>query len=389
MSSKRAGSHGLSTKSTLFEIMMNRGISVFVLILWSLAGMGPMVSASRIKDLTQVEGARSNQLIGYGIVVGLAGDGDSQLKYTIQSVSNFLKRFGVVVDPATIRGDNMAAVMITAEIGPFARPGSRIDVTVSSIGDADSIHGGVLLQTPLVGADDVVYAVAQGPIAVGGFLEGSGGAGGATVQKNHPTVGTISSGAIVERRIPTSIIQGNRLNLTLLHPDFTTSARIARSINDLFPGIARAEDGASVSVKLPPQFAGQETNFIAAIGTLEADPDTPAKVVINERTGTIVATNDVRVSRVAISHGAITITIASDLTAVQPNALGQGETAILPETNVNVTEVQGGFEILDEYPSIERLTNALNALGVTTREMMSIFQTLKQAGALQAELIIQ
>jgi len=368
---------------------MNRRISIFALGLWIFSYLSPFATASRIKDLTQVEGARSNQLIGYGIVVGLAGDGDSQLKYTVQSVSNFLKRFGVVVDPDTIRGDNMAAVMITAEIGPFARPGSRIDVTVSSIGDADSIHGGVLLQTPLVGADDVVYAVAQGPIAVGGFLEGTGGAGGATVQKNHPTVGTISSGAIVERRIPTSIVQGNRINLTLLHPDFTTAARIARSINDLFPKIAMAEDGASVSVLLPSQFIGQETNFIAAIGSLEADPDTSAKVVINERTGTIVATNEVRVSRVAISHGAITITIASNLDAVQPNALAGGETAILPDTNVNVTEVQGGFEILDDYPSIERLTNALNALGVTTREMMSIFQTLKQAGALQAELIIQ
>lgn len=368
---------------------MKQRFSVLFVFLW-VACLGAFhVHASRIKDLTQIEGARSNQLIGYGIVVGLAGDGDSQLAYTVQSVSNFLKRFGVVVDPATIQGDNMAAVMITAEIGPFARPGSRIDVTVSSIGDAESINGGVLLQTPLVGADDVVYAVAQGPIAVGGFLEGSAGPGGATVQKNHPTVGTISSGAIVERRIPSSIVKGNRINLTLLHPDFTTSARIARSINDLFPNIARAEDGASVSVRLPAQFSGQETNFIAAIGSLEANPDTAAKVVINERTGTIVATNEVRVSRVAISHGAITITIASDLDAIQPNAFADGETAILPDTDVNVTEVQGGFEILDEYPSIERLTNALNALGVTTREMMSIFQTLKQAGALQAELVIQ
>ncbi len=347
------------------------------------------LQATRIKDLTQIEGDRSNQLIGYGIVVGLAGDGDSQLSYMVQSVSNFLKRFGVVVDPTSIQGDNMAAVMITAEIGAYARPGSRIDVTVSSIGDADSINGGVLLQTPLVGADDVVYAVAQRPIAVGGFLEGDGGAGGASVQKNHPTVGTISSGAIVERRITSTIVKQNRINLMLLHPDYTTAARIAKSINDLFPGIAQAVDGASVQVRIPNGFQGQETNFIAAIGSLEANPDTPARVVINERTGTIVATNEVRVSRVAISHGAITITIASDLDAVQPNAFSDGETVILPDSDVQVTEFQGGFEILDEYPSIERLTNALNALGVSTREMMSIFQTLKQAGALQAELIVQ
>jgi flagellar P-ring protein FlgI len=280
-------------------------------------------------------------------------------------------------------------VMITAEIGPFARPGSRMDVTVSSIGDAESIQGGVLLQTPLVGADDVVYAVAQGPIAVGGFLEGAGGPGGATVQKNHPTVGTISNGAIVERRIPSTVVKGNRINLTLLHPDFTSAARIARAINTVFPEIALAEDSSSVSVTVPPRFIGQETNFIAAVGAIEASPDTPARVVINERTGTIVATNQVRVSRVAISHGAISITIASNLDASQPGALSQGETAILEDTNVNVTEMEGAFEILEEYPSIDRLTNALNALGVTTREMMSIFQTLKQAGALQAELVIQ
>lgn len=385
MFSEKAGSPVLLIRSTHSDYLMFRNHIIFILVV----GLVCAASGSRIKDLTQIEGARSNQLIGYGLVVGLAGDGDSQLSYTVQSVSNFLKRFGVVVPPSSIQGDNMAAVMITAEIGAFARPGSRLDVIVSSIGDAESLNGGVLLQAPLVGADDVVYAVAQGPIAVGGFLEGAGGPGGATVQKNHPTVGTISSGAIVERRIPTSIVQQNRINLVLLHPDFTTAARISKSINDRFPGISLAVDGASVSVKIPPPFIGQVTNFIAAIGTLEANPDTPAKVVINERTGTIVATNEVRVSRVAISHGAITITIASDLDAVQPNPFASGVTAILPDTDVTVTEFQGGFEILDEYPSIERLTNALNALGVTTREMMSIFQTLKQAGALQAELIIQ
>ena len=364
-------------------------MSIRIITLLALIGIVSSASASRIKDLTQIEGARSNQLIGYGIVVGLAGDGDSQLSYTVQSVSNFLKRFGVVVDPATIQGDNLAAVMITAEIGAFARPGSRIDVTVSSIGDAESLNGGVLLQTPLVGADDVVYAVAQGAVAVGGFLQGSGGAGGATVQKNHPTVANISGGAIVERRIPSTIVKQNRINLLLLHPDFTTASRISKSINDLFPKASQVVDGASVSVEIPNTFVGQESNFIAAMGMLEANPDTPARVVINERTGTIVATNEVRISRVAISHGAITITIASNVDAVQPNPFGNGETAILPDTDVKVTEVQGGFEILDEYPSIERLTNALNALGVTTREMMSIFQTLKQAGALQAELVIQ
>ncbi len=355
-----------------------------------MVALSPAVSASRVKDLTQVEGARDNQLTGYGIVVGLAGDGDSQLSYTVQSVSNFLKRFGIVVDPGTIQGGNMAAVMVTADIGAFAKPGSRIDVTVSSIGDAKSINGGVLLQTPLVGADDVAYAVAQGPIAVGGFLEGTGGAGGATVQKNHPTVGRISGGAIVELEIGTEIVAQDMIRLILQHPDFTTAARISKAVNDVFPSSCHPIDSATVSVRVPPTFKGQETYFIAAMGSLEVTPDTKARVVINERTGTVVATSEVRISRVAISHGAITITIASNVDAVQPNPFSPGgQTVVLPDTNVQVTEMQGGFEVLDDYPSIERLTNALNALGVTTREMMSIFQTLKQAGALQAELILQ
>jgi flagellar P-ring protein FlgI len=362
---------------------------VSILLLLAALSVVSGVHGSRIKDMTRIEGDRSNQLVGYGIVVGLAGEGDSQLSYLVQGVSNYLKRFGIVVPPGSVQGDNTAAVMITAEIGAFARPGSRIDVMVSSIGDAESLHGGVLLQTPLIGADDVVYAVAQGPIAVGGFLQGQGGAGGATVQRNHPTVGTISGGAIVERRIESTIVQQGSISLLLLQPDYTSAARISRSINDLFPGISHAVDASTVSVQVPSPFVGQETNFIAAIGNLESRPDIPARVVINERTGTIVATSEVRVSRVAISHGAITITIASNLDAVQPPALSGGETVVLPDTNVQIVEKQGGFEILDDYPSIERLTNALNALGVTTREMMSIFQTLKQAGALQAELIVQ
>ena len=345
--------------------------------------------ASRIKDVTTIEGGRDNQLIGYGLVVGLAGVGDSRLTYTLQSIANSLERFGITVPADTVKSDNVAAVMITADIGPFLRPGSRIDVMVSSIGDAESLQGGVLLQTPLIGADGMVYAVAQGPVAVGGFVGGSGGPGGATVQKNHPTVGVITGGAIVEREIQTQILADNGLNLLLLNPDFTTAVRTADSINSIFPGIAIANDAASVNVRVPELFRGQEVNFLAVIGSLEVQPDTMARIIINERTGTIVATQSVRLSSVAVSHGALVITISSSLGVSQPPPLSEGgETQVVPSTQTNVQEVQGRFAVIENYPTLERLTQALNALGVSTREMISILQTMKRAGALQAELII-
>lgn len=361
------------------------------ILVWTvMAALPAVLTASRIKDLTTLEGGRDNQLIGYGLVIGLSGDGDGGLDLTQQSVANSLHRFGIEIDAETLSGSNVAAVMVTADIGPFMKPGARLDVTVSSIGEAESLQGGILLQTPLVGADDVVYAVAQGPVAVGGFLQGVGGAGGSTVQKNHPTVGTISGGAIVERAIPSDLLAGDgSLNLTLHHPDFTTAVRMAEAINTHFEGSALATDSATVNVIVPDEYLPQSVNFIAALGMIEVMPDSTARVVINERTGTIVATANVRVSTVAVSHGALTITIARDLAASQPNALSeQGSTVVLPSSNTNVTEMQGGFQVVEDYPSIERVTQALNALGVSTREMMSILQAMKKAGALQAELIL-
>ncbi len=349
----------------------------------------PSLHASRIKDLTLIEGGRDNQLIGYGLVVGLAGDGDSNAVTTLRTVANVLERHGVTINPTDVKAKNTAAVMITADIGAFLKSGSRIDVTVASIGDAKSLQGGVLLQTPLLGADGRVYAVAQGAIAVGGFLGGNGGAGGATVQKNHPTVGTISNGAIVEREIPAAFVHNNTLRLLLHNPDFTTAARIADSINVQWPTAASAQDAATVSVTLPATYRGRDVPFIAALGQIESAPDTFARVVINERTGTIVATSTVRLSQVAISHGSLTITISSNLGVSQPNAFNNtGETVVVPSTQTHVNEVKGGFSVLNEPPTIERLAAALNALGVSTREMMAIFQSLKRSGALQAELII-
>jgi flagellar P-ring protein precursor FlgI len=362
---------------------LRRWLRVFLLLIVCPA------PAARIKDVTAVEGGRDNQLVGYGLVVGLASKGDSKLSYTVQSIANSLQRFGVNVPPNTIKSDNVAAVMVTADIPAFAKPGSRIDVTVSSIGDAKTIQGGVLLQTPLLGADDMVYAVAQGAIAVGGFLGGEGGPGGATVQKNHPTVGAITGGALVEREIAAQIVRDKSIELLLLNPDYASAARMAEAINAVFPGGAIAKNSTSVNVCVPEEYRGYEVNFVASLGAIEVIPDNIARVVINERTGTIIATSNVRISTVAVSHGALTINIASSMGVSQPNSFSpRGETAIVQGTETNVTEQKGGFSMVNELPTIQQVAAALNSLGITTREMMAIFQSMKKAGALQAELIL-
>ena len=347
---------------------------------------------SRIKDLIDVEGARDNQLNGYGLVVGLAGTGDSKIDSTLQTIANALKNYGVNVPMDDIKSGNVAAVMVTAEIPPFVKPGTRIDVTISSIGDSKTLQGGVLLQVPLQGADKTVYAVAQGAIAVGGFLGGQGGPGGATVQKNFPTVATIPNGAIVEREIPTQIVSNGSMNLMLRDADFTSAARMAEAINRVFPNTAVARDSKTINVLLPQEYSNYEVNFLATIGSIEVEPDTAARVVINERTGVIVATSNVRVSKVAVSHGSLTISVASNLTASQPNGSffgnSAGTTEVLNSTTTDVNEQKGSFKLVEEAPTIEKVATALNALGVSTRDMMSIFQTMKRAGALQAELVL-
>lgn len=378
---------GLSPRSLRASPAAGRILCLFLVLLLVIV---PSLQGSRIKDLAIVEGGRDNQLVGYGLVVGLAGEGDSRLSYTVQSVANALQRFGVNVPPETIRGDNVAAVMVTAEIPAFSKPGSRIDVTVSSIGDAETLQGGVLLQTPLLGADETVYAVAQGGVVIGGFTGGSSGGGGATVTKNHPTVGSIPGGAIVEREIRAEIVRNQTMRLLLLNPDFTSAARMAEAINRHFPGSSRAADSSTVSVIVPEEFLEEQVHFVAMIEAITVKPDLAARVVINERTGTIVATSKVQVSSVAISHGSLTISIVSDLEVSQPPPLSDaGATVVVPSTTVDVVEQQGGFKVLREEPTIEQVAAALNSLGVTTREMMSIFQAMKAAGALQAELVIQ
>jgi flagellar P-ring protein precursor FlgI len=305
-------------------------------------------------------------------------------------VANVLQHYGITVNPAQdVTAKNSAAVMITADISAFLKSGARIDVTVSSMGDARALQGGVLLQTPLLGADGHTYAVAQGPIALGGFVGGQGGSGGSTVQKNHPTVGTISNGAIVEREIPAQFVHNGLLRLLLHNPDFTSAARMAEAINEHWPAASLALDAATVQVRLPPRYAGREVSFISDLGTVDVTPDTLARIVINERTGTIVATSSVRISEVAIADGSLTITVTSNQGVSQPNAFSSGGTTQQTQsTQTSITETKGNLIVLGETPTIEQLAAALNALGVSTREMMAIFQTLKRAGALQAELII-
>ncbi len=337
-----------------------------------------------------VAGARDNQLSGYGLVVGLAGDGDKDPVYTVQAVANMLQRFGITVPASTLSAKNVSAVMVTADIQAFVKSGTRIDVTVASMGDAKSLQGGILLQTPLFGADGKVYAVAQGALSVGGFVSGQGGGGGATIQKNHPTVASIAGGALVENEIPTAIVRNNQIDLLLREPDFTSAARMSAAINAVFPDSSLAMDPTTVRVKVPEGLEHAAVDFIARLEAIEVNPDVPARIIINERTGTIVATSKIKISSCAVSHGELTISIASSLEVSQPNPLSQtGQTVVVPRTETKTTEAKGKLVPLPDMPSVEKIASALNALGVTPRDMMAIFTAMKQAGALQAELVLR
>jgi flagellar P-ring protein precursor FlgI len=305
-------------------------------------------------------------------------------------MANLLQRFGITVPAATLSAKNVAAVMVTTDIGAFMKSGSRLDVTVAAMGDSKSLQGGVLLQCPLLGADGKVYAVAQGTIAVGGFIGGAGGAGGATVQKNHPTVGQITSGALVEKEIQTQIVRDKHIELLLREPDFTSAARVAAAINNVFPEKALAMDSTMVKISVPDGLETFPVDFIARVEGIEVNPDVPARVIINERTGTIVATSRIRISACAVSHGDLTISVAQSLDVSQPGALSRGgSTAVTPRTDTKVSESQTALVALEEMPTIEKVAAGLNAIGVSPRDMMAIFQSMKQAGALQAELLMR
>ena len=356
-----------------------------------LAGVGSASAAGvRVRDIAMVAGARDNQLVGYGLVAGLAGEGDKDPLYTQQTLANLLQRYGINVPATTLSAKNIAVVMVTADIPAFMKPGERLDVQVASMGNAVSLQGGVLLQTPLVGADNKVYAVAQGPVSIGGFTAGSGGGGGASVTKNHPTTAQVVGGALVEREIQTTIVRDHTLQLLLREPGFTSAARLEAAINDVFTNCAHAMDSTTVQVRIPEGAEAMPVDFIARLEALEMSPETPARIIINERTGTIVATARIQISSCAVAHGNITINIASTLDVSQPGPMSSGgQTVVTPRTTTQVTETKSSLVALPELPTIEKVASALNNLGVTPRDMMAIFESMKQAGALQAELILR
>jgi flagellar P-ring protein precursor FlgI len=373
----------------LFDRARSAILAVLTLVWFSFSVAADDV---RVGDIATVSGARDNQLNGFGLVVGLAGDGDKDPIYTQQTIANMLQRYGVNVQSllTQISAKNVAVVIVTADIPAFAKPGSRIDVQVSSMGDAKSLQGGVLLQTPLLGADNKVYAVAQGPIAVGGFSVGGGGGGGASVTKNFPTVGQIIGGAIVEKEVPTSVVCNNTVEFLLRDPSFITASLMAEAIDDVFTNSARALDSTSVQVHMPEGTQDNLVEFIARLEDVELTPDVPARVIINEKTGTIVATANIHISSCAVACGDITINIASTPIVSQPAPFSQGgKTVVTSQTTTEVTENKTSMVALPELPTVEKVAAALNSLGVTPRDMMAIFQAMKQAGALQADLVIR
>ncbi len=345
-------------------------------------------STSRIKDIVDIEGVRENALIGYGLVVGLNGTGDTlrNIANTKQSLESMLERLGINTRGANLRTKNVAAVIVTANLPAFAVQGTRLDVTVSAMGDAKSLLGGQLLVTSLMGANGEVYAVAQGPVAVGGF---SAGGDAASVSQGVPTVGRISSGGIVEREIKFALNNQSSLRLALRNPDFTTATRMAGAINT-FLGlpVAHAINPTSVQLTRPPNWRGDMVSLLSEIEQLRVSPDLPAKVVIDEVTGIIVMGENVRVSTVAIAQGNLTITVEETPQVSQPGAFSEGgETVVVPRTNVAVSEEKGtGLVVVRQGVALRDLVSGLNALGVTPRDMISILQSIKAAGALQAEI---
>jgi flagellar P-ring protein precursor FlgI len=352
----------------------------------------PMAPAEvRIKDITDLEGARNNQLYGFGLVTGLAGTGSRSL-FTQQVAVDMLQKLNVTTtifsqQPSdnVIRSTTLSAVMVTAELGPFTRPGQRLDVTVSSIDDATSLQGGTLILTPLRGADGEAYAVAQGQLTIGGFAI-SGQA--ASVQKNHPTVGRIPGGAIVERECHGEVLCRGMARLLVKIPDFNTARLIAKAINERFPGSAAALDGGAVQVLLPKDRCANPMGFLSEIGLLTVNPDVPARVVINERTGTVVVGDQVKISATAVAHGNLSIVTSESPIVSQPEAFSKGRTAVVPRTQLSVNEQKSQLIVVPKSLTVADLARALNALGVSPRDLIAIFQALKEAGALHAELVI-
>ncbi len=353
------------------------------------------VMADRLKDMVSFAGIRTNQLMGYGIVVGLDGTGDSSLGVTLQSMQSTISQFGMNIDTGSLSGKNAAAVMITAELDPFVKVGQRIGVTVSSMGKAKSLRGGTLLMTPLKGADGKTYAIAQGNLAVGGF--GVEGADGSSMSVNIPTVGTISNGATVERMVEAPFINSNNFVMNLHQGDFTTANRITEEINKVFGAdVAKALDHTSVSVRAPKD-PSQKVSFMSLLENIEVDPASPiAKVVVNARTGTIVIGGDVRVTPAAVSHGSLTVKVNEDTNTTPGQTLYDDAGNITTTTAAKEekdTEIEAGAEtasafVFDAGTSLADVVDAINAIGTTSADLVAILEALRAAGALRAQMII-
>ena len=376
--------HKLYAASRIVAVVGLSAICLLSSVFWSAA------FAERIKDLASIQGVRDNQLLGYGLVVGLDGSGDqtTQTPFTIQSTISMLANMGVTLPPGTsLQLKNVAAVTVTATLPPFARPGQVIDVTVSSIGNAKSLRGGTLVMTPLKGADGQVYAMAQGNMLVGGV---GAEAGGAKVQVNHLSVGRIPAGATVERAVQTVLGQGDYINLELNTTDFTTATRLVEAINrELSPGkeIASALDGRMIKVRAPEGSA--RVAFLSQVENLQIDPaQGMARVIINARTGSVVMNQAVALDNCAISHGNLTVIINTDTSVSQPNALSGGETVQVAKTAIDVKTDKGGVILLKQGVALSDVVKALNSIGATPQDLLSILQAMKSAGALRAELEI-
>jgi len=361
-------------------------IAAIAAMLTVVAPVAPATAASRVKDLASVEGVRQNQLIGYGLVVGLNGTGDTlnNSPFTKQSLQAMLERLGVNVRGQTLRTGNVAAVMVTANLPPFGTQGTRIDVTVSAMGDAKSLQGGTLLVTPLLGADGNVYAVGQGSLAIAGFAaEGDA----AKITRGVPTVGRISNGAIIEREIDFALNRLPHLRLALRNADFTTAKRMAAAIND-FMGTPTAEpvDPSTVQLTIPQQFHGKVVALLTEIEQLQIEPDLPAKIVIDERSGIIVMGRDVRVATVAVSQGNLTVSISESPQVSQPAPFSRGTTRTVPRSQIGVQEDGKKLALVREGISLQQLVDGLNALGIGPRDMIAILQAIKAAGAIQADI---
>ena len=395
----------LGLTAVVFSVLARVGLVMILLALL------PALAAAqtRIKDVATVEGARDNQLIGYGLVTGLDGSGDSDKLFTQQTMANMARRFGIMIQPTDITNKNVAIVMVTVNVPPFSPPGAKLNAIVASLADAKSLQGGVLLQTPLIGGDGKIYAVAQGSVFLGGFDAGTGGSGGSSVQKNHLNSGVVTDGAMMEAEIPTTVFSRGVLQIVLNQGDFTSAVRMANAINDQVAPIAEAISPTTVNVFVPPDMQAPEKQmeFVARIENASFVPDVNARIVINERTGTIVANANIQISKIAVAFGNLTVAVSSTPEVSQPNSFtgnsfgGAGggggaaganpgiHTEVVNQTTTSVSEEKRRIVVFKPMPTVEDVAFALNSMGATPRELMSILQSIKDAGALNAELVLE